>query len=105
LLETLGLETTLSERSVEAPAADALSQLPVAAIVPGTLICNGVKNYMLYLVGLRQLVNYCCVCSWPHAYVLGFGFRGVCNDGMLRAGKLRVWKQWAHFLRAWACSW
>jgi hypothetical protein len=21
----------------------------------------------------------------------------VCIDGMLRAGKLRVWKQWAHF--------
>jgi hypothetical protein len=33
----------------------------------------------------------------PPPIVLLFNVYGVCIDGMLRAGKLRVWKQWEHF--------
>jgi hypothetical protein len=30
----------------------------------------------------------------------------VCNDGMILAGKIRVWKQWAKFhLSLCVCSW
>jgi hypothetical protein len=32
-----------------------------------------------------------------HRYPTQISVYGVCIDGMLRAGKLRVWKQWAKF--------
>jgi hypothetical protein len=33
----------------------------------------------------------------PPPRILLRAVHGVCIDGMLRAGKLRVWKQWAKF--------